>query len=206
MNFRIEASDCCSIPFQDHLLNDFVSYNKSYSHLYIYPSLFLTYLSIYLSIYLSQSVPYLSIYLSIPVCSLSIYLSIPVSSLSIYLSCSVGYKNCNTDEEVRWTQLRHKYYLLTFLSQHNNLSFEPYIYIYIYIYMYMYIYMYIYFSIIHLRCNRKVFSDALSLLPISGYFCIISALTVTPAWLWKSQAASVIATCYARASTKAKKK
>ena len=61
-------------------------------------------------------------------------------------------------------------------------------------------------SIIHLRCIREVFSDALSSLPISGYFCIISAPTVTPAWLWKSQAASVIATCYARASTKAKKK
>ena len=39
-----------------------------------------------------------------------------------------------------------------------------------------------------------------------GLFCIISAPTVAPAWLWKSQAASVIATCYARASTKAKKK
>ena len=61
-------------------------------------------------------------------------------------------------------------------------------------------------SIIHLRCIREVFSDALSSLPISGYFCIISAPTVTPAWLWKSQTASVIATCYARASTKAKKK
>ena len=45
----------------------------------------------------------------------------------------------------------------------------------------------------------------LSSLPISGYFCIISAPTETPAWLWKSQAASLIATCYARASTKAKK-
>ena len=45
----------------------------------------------------------------------------------------------------------------------------------------------------------------LSSLPISGYFCIISAPTVNPAWLWKSQTASVIATCYARASTKAKK-
>ena len=45
----------------------------------------------------------------------------------------------------------------------------------------------------------------LSSLPISGYFCIISAPTVTPAWLWKSQAASVIATCYARASTIANK-
>ena len=61
-------------------------------------------------------------------------------------------------------------------------------------------------SIIHLRCIREVFSDAQFLLPISGYFCIISAPTVTPAWLWKSQTASVIATCYARASTKAKKK
>ena len=60
-------------------------------------------------------------------------------------------------------------------------------------------------SIIHLRYIREVFSDALSSLPISGYFCIISAPTVTPAWLWKSQAASVIATCYASASTKAKK-
>ena len=37
------------------------------------------------------------------------------------------------------------------------------------------------FSIIHLRCIREVFSDALSSLPISGYFCIISAPTVTPA-------------------------
>ena len=36
-------------------------------------------------------------------------------------------------------------------------------------------------SIIHLRCIREVFSDALSSLPISGYFCIISAPTVTPA-------------------------
>ena len=61
-------------------------------------------------------------------------------------------------------------------------------------------------SIIQLKCIREVFSDALSSLPISGYFCIISALTVTPAWLWKSQAASVIATCYARTSTKTKKK
>ena len=60
-------------------------------------------------------------------------------------------------------------------------------------------------SIIHPRCIREVFSDILSSSPISGYFCIISALTVTTAWLWKSQAASVIATCYARASTKAKK-
>ena len=34
-------------------------------------------------------------------------------------------------------------------------------------------------------------------------FCIISAPTATPAWLWKSQAASLITTCYARASTKA---
>ena len=66
---------------------------------------------------------------------------------------------------------------------------------------------YIFFiSIIHLRCIREVFSDALSLLPISGYFSIISAPTVTPAWLWKSQAASMISMCYARASTKAKKK
>ena len=62
-----------------------------------------------------------------------------------------------------------------------------------------------YISIIHLRCIREVFSDALSSLPISGYFCIISAPSVTPAWLWKSQAASMIATCYACASTKAKK-
>ena len=61
-------------------------------------------------------------------------------------------------------------------------------------------------SIIHPRCIREVFSDVLSSSPISGYFCIISAPTVTPAWLWKSQATSVIATCYARASTKAKKK
>ena len=38
-------------------------------------------------------------------------------------------------------------------------------------------------SIIHLRCIREVFSDALSSLPISGYFCIISAPTVTSAWL-----------------------
>ena len=36
--------------------------------------------------------------------------------------------------------------------------------------------------------------------------CIISAPTETPAWLWKSQATSLIATCNARASTKAKKK
>ena len=73
--------------------------------------------------------------------------------------------------------------------------------------LYIYIYIYIYISIIHLRCiGGGVFSDALSSLPISGYFCIISAPTVIPAWLWKSQAASVIATCYARASTKAKKK
>ena len=42
-------------------------------------------------------------------------------------------------------------------------------------------YIYIYISIIHLRCIREVFSDALSSLPISGYFCIISAPTVTPA-------------------------
>ena len=46
----------------------------------------------------------------------------------------------------------------------------------------------------------------LSSLPISGYSCIISAPTETLAWLWKSQAASLIVTCYARASTKAKKK
>ena len=44
----------------------------------------------------------------------------------------------------------------------------------------------------------------LSSSPILGYFCIISAPTETPAWLWKSQAAASIATCYARASTKAK--
>ena len=72
-------------------------------------------------------------------------------------------------------------------------------------YIYIYIYIYI-FLIIHLRCIREVFSDVLSSLPISGYFCVISAPTVTPVWLWKSQTASVIATCYARASTKAKKK
>ena len=48
---------------------------------------------------------------------------------------------------------------------------------------YIYIYIYISISIIHLRCIREVFSDALSSLPISGYFCIISARTVTPAWL-----------------------
>ena len=35
------------------------------------------------------------------------------------------------------------------------------------------------------------------------FFCIISAPTATPAWLWKNQAASLIATRYARASTKA---
>ena len=45
----------------------------------------------------------------------------------------------------------------------------------------------------------------LSSSPILGYFCIISAPTETPAWLWKSQAASSIATCNARVSTKAKK-
>ena len=39
-------------------------------------------------------------------------------------------------------------------------------------------------SIIHRRSIRDVFSDALSSLPISGYFCIISAPTVTPDWLW----------------------
>ena len=60
-------------------------------------------------------------------------------------------------------------------------------------------------SIIHPRCIREVFRDALSSSLISSYFCIISAPTVTPAWLWKSQVASLIAMCYARASTKAKK-
>ena len=34
-------------------------------------------------------------------------------------------------------------------------------------------------------------------------FCIISAPTATPAWLWKSQAASLITMCYACTSTKA---
>ena len=55
-----------------------------------------------------------------------------------------------------------------------------------------------------LDASRRSSVIQLSSLPISGYFCIISAPTVTPAWLWNSQAASVIATCYARASTKAK--
>ena len=45
----------------------------------------------------------------------------------------------------------------------------------------IYIYIYIYISILHLRCMREVFSDALSSLPISGNFCIISAPTVTSA-------------------------
>ena len=39
---------------------------------------------------------------------------------------------------------------------------------------------YIYISIIHLRCIREVFSDALSSLPIS-VISVISAPTVTPA-------------------------
>ena len=58
------------------------------------------------------------------------------------------------------------------------------------------VHIYIYISIIHPRCIREVFSDALTSSPISGYFCIISAPTVIPAWRWKSQATSVIATCY----------
>ena len=57
-----------------------------------------------------------------------------------------------------------------------------------------------------LDASRRSSVMRLSSSPISGYFCIILAPTVTPAWLWKSQAASLIATCYARASTKAKKK
>ena len=56
-----------------------------------------------------------------------------------------------------------------------------------------------------LDASRRSSVMLLSSLPISGYFCIISAPTVTPVWLWKRQAASVIATSYARASTKAKK-
>ena len=36
-----------------------------------------------------------------------------------------------------------------------------------------------------------------------GFFCIISAPTETPAWFWMSQATSLIAACYARASTSA---
>ena len=57
-----------------------------------------------------------------------------------------------------------------------------------------------------LDASRRSSVMQLSSSPISGYFCIISALTETLAWLWKSQSASVIAMCYARASTKAKKK
>ena len=49
-------------------------------------------------------------------------------------------------------------------------------------YTYIYIYIYIYFiSIIHPRCIKELFSDALSSLPISGYFCIISTPIETPA-------------------------
>ena len=57
-----------------------------------------------------------------------------------------------------------------------------------------------------LDASRRSSVMQLSSSPISSYFCIISAPTETPAWLWKSQAASSIAMCYARASTKAKKK
>ena len=57
-----------------------------------------------------------------------------------------------------------------------------------------------------LDASRRSSVMQLSSSPISGYFCIISAPTETPAWLWKSRAASSIATGYARASTKAKKK
>ena len=63
-----------------------------------------------------------------------------------------------------------------------------------------------YFKSYILDASRRSSVMQLSSLPISGYSCIISASTATPAWLWKSQAASLIVTCYARASIKAKKK
>ena len=67
-----------------------------------------------------------------------------------------------------------------------------------------FIYIYIFQSYI-LDASRRSSVMQLSSLPISGYSCIILAPIETPAWLWKSQAASLIATCYALASTKAKK-
>ena len=63
-----------------------------------------------------------------------------------------------------------------------------------------------YFQSYILDASRRSSVMQLSSLPILGYFCIISAPTETQAWLWKRQAASLIATCYAPASTKAKKK
>ena len=74
----------------------------------------------------------------------------------------------------------------------------------IYIYMYV-LWVYIFFQSCILDTSRRSSVMQLSSSPISGYFCIISAPTETPTWLWKSQAASSTATCYARASTKAKK-
>ena len=108
---------------------------------------------------------------------------------------------------VKTNSKQFKVYIFVKLKKKSEKSFQKVFPLFIEGLLYIYIYIYIYFiSIIHPRCIREVFSDALSSSPISGYFCIISAPTVTPAWLWKSQAASVIATCYARASTKAKKK
>ena len=62
-----------------------------------------------------------------------------------------------------------------------------------------------FFSIIHPRCIKVGLQWYTVFIADFGFFCIISAPTETPAWLWKSQATSLIATCYARASTKAKK-
>ena len=60
-------------------------------------------------------------------------------------------------------------------------------------------------SIIHPRCINVGLQWCTVFIADFVFFYIISAPTETPAWLWKSQAASLIATCYARASTKAKK-
>ena len=58
-------------------------------------------------------------------------------------------------------------------------------------------------SIIHPRCIKVGLQWCTVFITDFGFFCIILAPTATPAWLWKSQAASLIATCYACASTKA---
>ena len=113
--------------------------------------------------------------------------------------CEAKLTTCNPNWKGRLIEKQSRHYSVSVLLNHHQ-GYEGLYYIILYIHLYL-----TSLLIIHLRCIREVFSDALSSLPISGYFCIISAPTVTPVWLWKSQAASVIATRYARASTKAKK-
>ena len=95
---------------------------------------------------------------------------------------------------------------LSFIRQHETYGHrQASMQLNIYVKTNIYLHTYIYISIIHPRCIKEVFSNATVFIADFGLFCIISAPTETPAWIWKSQAVSLITTCYAHASTKAKK-